>query len=26
VWLALCGFIMSGWVTVRDIDFFGRMG
>jgi predicted secreted protein len=26
VWAALCGIILSGWISVRDIDFFGRMG
>ncbi|HMO09893.1 MAG TPA: DUF1467 family protein [Paracoccaceae bacterium] len=26
VWAAICGIILSGWITVRDIDFFGRMG
>jgi predicted secreted protein len=26
VWLVLSGIILSGWITVRDIDFFGRMG
>ena len=26
VWALLCGIILSGWITVRDIDFFGRMG
>ncbi|QYK41225.1 MAG: DUF1467 family protein [Paracoccaceae bacterium] len=26
IWVVLCGIIMSGVITVRDIDFFGRMG
>lgn len=26
LWAGLCGIILSGWITVRDIDFFGRMG
>ena len=26
VWAALTGIILSGWITVRDIDWAGRMG
>lgn len=26
VWAALCAVILSGWITVRDLDIFGRMG
>lgn len=26
IWVVLCAIILSGWITVRDIDFFGRMG
>lgn len=26
IWVALCGVIVSGVVTVRDIDVFDRMG
>ncbi|MEO1550884.1 MAG: DUF1467 family protein [Pseudomonadota bacterium] len=26
LWVPLCALIMSGIVTMRDIDFFGRMG
>lgn len=26
IWVALCGMIVSGVVTVRDIDVFDRMG
>lgn len=25
VWAILCGIILSGWITVKDIDIFGRM-
>ncbi|MFQ5624370.1 MAG: DUF1467 family protein [Paracoccaceae bacterium] len=25
IWALLSAFIMSGWLTVRDIDFFDRM-
>lgn len=25
VWGALCAIILSGWITVRDIDVMGRM-
>ncbi|WP_118138056.1 DUF1467 family protein [Oceanicella sp. SM1341] len=25
IWALLCGFILSGMLTVRDIDFFNRM-
>ncbi|MGR3322738.1 MAG: DUF1467 family protein [Pseudooceanicola sp.] len=26
LWVVLAGIIVSGWISVRDIDFFGRMG
>jgi predicted secreted protein len=26
LWAALCGIILSGWISIRDIDVFGRMG
>lgn len=26
VWAAICAVILSGWITVRDLDIFGRMG
>ena len=26
VWLAIAGIIFSGLITVRDLDWFGRMG
>lgn len=26
VWAAICGVILSGWITVADLDWFGRMG
>ena len=25
LWLVFAGIIMSGWITVRDLDWFGRM-
>lgn len=25
IWLVLSGIILSGWITVRDIDVMGRM-
>ena len=25
IWLVLSGIILSGWITVRDFDFMGRM-
>jgi predicted secreted protein len=25
IWAILCGVILSGWITVRDFDFMGRM-
>ena len=25
IWAVLCGIILSGWVTVRDFDFMGRL-
>jgi predicted secreted protein len=26
IWLVVAGIILSGWISVRDIDWFGRMG
>ena len=26
LWAIVVGIILSGWITVRDIDWFGRMG
>lgn len=26
LWAIVCGVILSGWITIRDLDFFGRMG
>jgi predicted secreted protein len=26
IWMVICGVILSGWITVRDLDWFGRMG
>lgn len=26
VWAIICGIILSGWITIRDIDMFGTMG
>jgi predicted secreted protein len=26
LWIVIAGIILSGWISVRDIDFFGRMG
>jgi predicted secreted protein len=26
LWLLIAGIILSGWITVRDLDFFDRMG
>jgi predicted secreted protein len=25
IWAVICGVILSGWITVEDLDFFGRM-
>ncbi|MBO6885669.1 MAG: DUF1467 family protein, partial [Marivita sp.] len=25
LWIVIAGIILSGWITVRDLDFFGRM-
>ena len=25
LWLIFAGVIMSGWISVRDLDWFGRM-
>ena len=25
LWLVMMGVILSGWITVRDLDWFGRM-
>ncbi len=26
LWAAICGIILSGWITIADLDWFGRMG
>ena len=26
VWAVICGIILSGCISVRDLDFMGRMG
>lgn len=26
LWIIIAGIIVSGWITVRDLDFFNRMG
>lgn len=26
IWAVICGIILSGWITLRDLDWFGRMG
>ena len=26
LWLIVAGIILSGWVSVRDLDWFNRMG
>ena len=26
IWAVLAGIILSGWISVRDFDWFGRMG
>lgn len=26
LWLIVAGIILSGWISVRDIDWFNRMG
>ncbi len=26
IWALICGVILSGWITIRDLDIFGRMG
>ncbi len=25
VWAVICGIILSGWITIEDLDWFGRM-
>ena len=25
LWIIIAGIILSGWITVRDLDFFNRM-
>jgi predicted secreted protein len=25
IWALICGVILSGWITVADLDWFGRM-
>jgi predicted secreted protein len=26
LWVIVCGIILSGWISVRDFDWFNRMG
>lgn len=26
LWIVISGIILSGWISVRDIDWFNRMG
>ena len=26
LWIIIAGIILSGWISIRDIDFFNRMG
>jgi predicted secreted protein len=26
LWVIVAGIILSGWISVRDLDWFGRMG
>lgn len=26
IWAVICGIILSGWITLADLDWFGRMG
>ena len=25
IWVVICGIILSGWVTIADLDWFSRM-
>lgn len=25
IWAVICGVILSGWITVADLDMFGRL-
>jgi predicted secreted protein len=25
LWAVICGVILSGWITLADLDWFGRM-
>jgi predicted secreted protein len=25
IWAAICAVILSGWITIADLDIFGRM-
>jgi len=25
IWAVICGVILSGWITLEDLDWFGRM-
>lgn len=25
IWAVICGVILSGWITIADLDWFGRM-
>jgi predicted secreted protein len=26
IWALVCGIILSGWIGIADLDWFGRMG
>jgi predicted secreted protein len=26
IWAAISGVILSGWITIADLDWFGRLG
>jgi predicted secreted protein len=26
IWVVIAGIILSGWISIRDLDWFGRMG
>ncbi|WP_309667418.1 DUF1467 family protein [Tabrizicola sp.] len=26
IWAIICGIILSGWITIEDLDWFDRMG
>jgi len=25
IWAVICGIILSGWITIEDLDVFGRL-